>query len=178
MQGSLQDPEHKSGKGKEAWGQLYSSLGILEYVTGWGSLKASREFWAEHRRDQVGGSGGWARPQPLHPLPPTVSLSNIHSGNSLAVRWLGLCFLTAEGLGSIPGRGTKIPQAAQSGKRKRKKKRKKIKHPSPSSNLVPLPCFPSPDTPAWTVPVQPLFPPTSCLQILPAHFTQHRPQGP
>ena len=32
--------------------------------------------------------------------------------NSLAVRWLGLCALTAKGVGSIPGRGTKIPQAA------------------------------------------------------------------
>ena len=34
-------------------------------------------------------------------------------GNSLAVQWLGLCTFTAEGTGSIPGRGTKIPQAAQ-----------------------------------------------------------------
>ena len=32
-------------------------------------------------------------------------------GNSLAVQWLGLHALTAEGLGSIPGQGTKIPQA-------------------------------------------------------------------
>ena len=32
-------------------------------------------------------------------------------GNSLAVRWLGLHALTAEGLGSISGGGTKIPQA-------------------------------------------------------------------
>ena len=34
------------------------------------------------------------------------------SGNSLVVQWLGLCAFTAEGLGSIPDRGTKIPQAA------------------------------------------------------------------
>ena len=27
-------------------------------------------------------------------------------------RWLGLCTLTAKGPGSVPGRGTKIPQAA------------------------------------------------------------------
>ena len=33
-------------------------------------------------------------------------------GNSLAVQWLGLCAFTAEGLGSIPGQETKIPQAA------------------------------------------------------------------
>ena len=31
-------------------------------------------------------------------------------GNSLAVLWLGLHTFTAEGMGSIPGRGTKIPQ--------------------------------------------------------------------
>ena len=31
--------------------------------------------------------------------------------NSLVVQWLGLCALTAKGLGSIPGQGTKNPQA-------------------------------------------------------------------
>ena len=31
-------------------------------------------------------------------------------GNSLVVRWLGLHAATAEGKGSIPGLGTKIPQ--------------------------------------------------------------------
>ena len=39
-------------------------------------------------------------------------------GNSLAVQWLGLCALTAEGLGSIPGRGTKTPQATWRGQKK------------------------------------------------------------
>ena len=34
-------------------------------------------------------------------------------GNSLAVQWLGLLSFTAEGQGSIPGWGTKIPQAMQ-----------------------------------------------------------------
>ena len=33
--------------------------------------------------------------------------------NSLAVQWLGLHALTAEGLGSIPGQEAKIPHAAQ-----------------------------------------------------------------
>ena len=33
-------------------------------------------------------------------------------GNSLVVQWLRLHALTAEGRGSIPGQGTKIPQAA------------------------------------------------------------------
>ena len=31
-------------------------------------------------------------------------------GNSLTVQWLGVHTLTAEGLGSIPGEGTRIPQ--------------------------------------------------------------------
>ena len=34
--------------------------------------------------------------------------------NSLMVQWLGLHALTAKGTGSIPGRGTKIPQAMRS----------------------------------------------------------------
>ena len=33
------------------------------------------------------------------------------SRDSLAIQWLRLRALTAENLGSIPGRGTKIPQA-------------------------------------------------------------------
>ena len=36
-------------------------------------------------------------------------------GNSLAVPWSGLCAFLAEGAGSIPGWGTKIPQAARRG---------------------------------------------------------------
>ena len=39
--------------------------------------------------------------------------------NSLAVQRLGLHALTAEGPGSIPGRGTKIPQAAWHGQKKK-----------------------------------------------------------
>ena len=38
-------------------------------------------------------------------------------GTSLVVRWLRLCAPNAGGTVSIPGRGTKIPQAAQSGQR-------------------------------------------------------------
>ena len=34
-------------------------------------------------------------------------------GNSLLVQWLGLCAFTAKDPGSIPGQGTKIPQASQ-----------------------------------------------------------------
>ena len=43
------------------------------------------------------------------------------SGNSLAVQCLGLSAFTAEGLGSVPCRGTEIPQeAAWHGQKKRK----------------------------------------------------------
>ena len=38
-------------------------------------------------------------------------------GSSLVVQWLGLCTFTARGLGSIPGRGTKILQAICQGKK-------------------------------------------------------------
>ena len=38
-------------------------------------------------------------------------------GDSLMVQWLGLHSFTAEGTGSIPGRGTKILQAAQRGQK-------------------------------------------------------------
>ena len=44
---------------------------------------------------------------------PSVSLKT-SIWNSLAVQWLGLCAFTAEGAGSIPDRGTKIPQGAGS----------------------------------------------------------------
>ena len=37
------------------------------------------------------------------------------------VQWLGLCAFTAEGVGSIPGQGTKIPQAVQWDQKKERK---------------------------------------------------------
>ena len=43
-------------------------------------------------------------------------------GNSLVVQWLGLCTFTAEGVGSVPGWGTKIPQAVRRGQKEKKKK--------------------------------------------------------
>ena len=53
-----------------------------------------------------------------------VDLSSVQNpmGNSLAVQWLGLCAFIAEGVGSIPGRGTKILQAARCGQKRKKKK--------------------------------------------------------
>ena len=41
-------------------------------------------------------------------------------GNSPALQWLGLCAFTAEGMGSIPGRGTKIPQDMHQGQKLKK----------------------------------------------------------
>ena len=43
-------------------------------------------------------------------------------GDSLVVQWLGLQAFTAKGMGSIPGRGTKILEAEQRSKKKKKKK--------------------------------------------------------
>ena len=47
------------------------------------------------------------------------------SRNSLAVQGLGLRALTAEGPGSTPGQGTKIPQASGHGQKKQKNKKKR-----------------------------------------------------
>ena len=46
-------------------------------------------------------------------------------GNSLVVQWLRLCAFTVEGLGSIPGWGTKILQDTQHGQKKKNKSKKK-----------------------------------------------------
>ena len=43
------------------------------------------------------------------------------SKKTLAVQWLGLWALIAEGMGSISGQGTNIPQVAWCGKKKKKK---------------------------------------------------------
>ena len=43
-------------------------------------------------------------------------------GNSLAVQWLGLHAFTAKGTGSVPGWGTKIPQASRGQKKQNKTK--------------------------------------------------------
>ena len=52
-----------------------------------------------------------------------ISLLKKHPlGNSLAVQWLGLQPLTAQGLGSIPGWGTKIPQATRCGQKQQQQK--------------------------------------------------------
>ena len=40
-------------------------------------------------------------------------------------QWLGLSAFTAKGLGSIPGWGTKIPQATQGGQKEKNKTKQK-----------------------------------------------------
>ena len=52
-----------------------------------------------------------------------ITAIKVVAGNSLAVQWLGLRASAAGGVGLIPGRGTKIPHAAQpKGKEKKRKK--------------------------------------------------------
>ena len=48
---------------------------------------------------------------------PKKKRSKVELGTSLAVQWLELGAFTAVGPGSIPGRGTKIPQAPQHGQK-------------------------------------------------------------
>ena len=49
-----------------------------------------------------------------------VILVGVACDFDLHFQWLNLSALTAEGLGSIPGSGTKIPQTAQCSKKKKK----------------------------------------------------------
>ena len=50
------------------------------------------------------------------------------SGNYIAVKRIGLCTFTDEGLGSIPGQETKISKLGRITKKKKKKKTKKKKN--------------------------------------------------
>ena len=52
--------------------------------------------------------------------PVSFYFKNDGLGTSLAVQWLGLCTSTAGSMGSIPGWGTKMPQAAQHSQKKKK----------------------------------------------------------
>ena len=47
----------------------------------------------------------------------------MYKGTSLTVQWLRLHASIAEGMGSIPGRGPKIPHATQCGKKTKKQKK-------------------------------------------------------
>ena len=54
-------------------------------------------------------SGSTVSPSWLEESTPPSQLKTAFEGKSLAIQRLGLCTFTAEGAGSIPGRGTKIP---------------------------------------------------------------------
>ena len=47
-----------------------------------------------------------------------IHLKSYQKGIPLVIQWLGLCALTAKGLGSISAWGTKIPHAAGCGQNK------------------------------------------------------------
>ena len=53
----------------------------------------------------------------------------------LAVQWLRLCSSTAEGVGMIPGQGTKVPHAVQHGQKEREKEKKKKKEATISDSV-------------------------------------------
>ena len=48
----------------------------------------------------------------------TTMKTKRYLGNSLVIQWLGLHASIAEGTGSIPGQGTKSPQATWHGQKK------------------------------------------------------------
>ena len=81
------------------------------------------------------------------------------SANSLAGQWLGLCALTGKGLGLIPGRGTKIPQAARHSQILKKQtennnNNKKTKDPEDHASLVAQwlrICLPMQGTRVWAL---------------------------
>ena len=54
------------------------------------------------------------------------SLLKRESGNSLAVQWLGLSAFIAEGPGSSPSWGTKIPQALRHSQKKKKRPKGRV----------------------------------------------------
>ena len=72
-----------------------------------------------------GRDQGEGRERELLMSPSSQQKQEARHGSSLVVQWLGLCALTAEGPGSIPGQGTKIPQAAWHSQKKKKEMRSK-----------------------------------------------------
>ena len=59
------------------------------------------------------------------------------------VQWLGLCAFTAEGVGSIPSQGTKIPQAAWCSQKQKKIEEEGILCPRQSQTQL---CLPAEDS--------------------------------
>ena len=56
--------------------------------------------------------------------------------NSLVLQWLGFCTFIAEGIGSTPGQGTKIPQASWHDQKKKKKSNKQTKSQNGTSTSL------------------------------------------
>ena len=52
------------------------------------------------------------------------------------VRWLRVCASKAEGTGSAPSQGTKIPHATQQGQKKKKKKKRTENQDSEGKNVI------------------------------------------
>ena len=53
----------------------------------------------------------------IAPSPIPLFIQEVISGTSMDVQWLGLWAFTVKGPGSIPGQGSKIPQAVQCGQK-------------------------------------------------------------
>ena len=68
------------------------------------------------------------------------ALGNRNGGTSLAAQWLRFCDSTAEGVGSIPGQGTKIPHATWDSQKKKKGNTNR-NGPALSFQSTPLPCI-------------------------------------
>ena len=81
------------------------------------SVKAKRKFYVKRNFFIMVFSFTHVHTK-LLPSPPPVKKKK-NAGDSLVVQWLGLRAFTAKGPGSIPGRGTEIPQAAQCGQSKK-----------------------------------------------------------
>ena len=93
-------------------------LSSLKGVQGVAPRALPSGFPSEHRFWERRAPGPWGATETLST---ESGLKKQTSGTSLAVQWLGLPAPTAEGTGSIPGRGTTIPHAPRHGQKKKKK---------------------------------------------------------
>ena len=103
MQRTLSVPQGLCSEGfyHEKNGALTLQYGASVSESSLGSLLSNKIWW--NQRKQINSRG--------------------RIGNSLAVQWLGLHVLTAKGLGSVPGQGTRIPQAKWCSPKQNKQKK-------------------------------------------------------
>ena len=117
-------PEHQFKP--EALRQSFLSFGAMPQI----EISLPIYWGRKQGLERLRQAGGKLQRQDPHPgLSTLPSLRNELSGNSLVVQWLELVAFTAGGLGSIPGRGTKILQAARQSRKKTKTKTHKQKTP-------------------------------------------------